>query len=85
MHLQTNSCEIDYAQKTFLLPGTIGKCSLEGEHSFLTKLVLIVNSCFIQYNALIVKYVIVAQNINSFFQKWLVFSQFQTNLFMFEV
>ena len=42
-------------------PDTIGECSLEGVHPFLTKVVLIMNSCFIQYNAPLVKYVSVAQ------------------------
>ena len=36
-------------------------------HSF--NFVSIMNSCFIQYNAPFVDYVIVAQEINSFYQK----------------
>ena len=43
---------------TILIQDTIEKCSLEGVHSFLAKIALIMNSCFIQYNE---QYVNVAQ------------------------
>ena len=54
---------------TLLLPDTVERCSLEVEHPFLTEIVLIMNSCFIQYTALPVKTVNVAQKINSFCQE----------------
>ena len=37
-----------------------------------------------QYNAPLVEYVNVAQEINSFRQNWLVFCHFQVNFFIFE-
>ena len=43
------------------------------------------NSCFIQYNAQFVKYVNVAQEIDSFCQKWLLFWQFQIKFIIYEV
>ena len=69
----------------FLTPGTIGKCSLERRHPFLTKVDLIMNRCFIQYNAAPTKHVKVAQKITSFFQVCLVISQIQINFIIFEV
>ena len=58
------------------IPGTIEKCSLEREHPFLTEFVSTMNSCLIQYNAPLVEYVNVAQEIDSFCQKRLVICQF---------
>ena len=52
---------------------------------FLTEFVLFMNSCFIQYNAPLVEYVNVAQEINSLCQKWLVFCEFQINFITFDV
>ena len=43
------------------------------------------NSCLIQYNAPLVEYVNVAQEINSFCQMWLVFFYFQINFNIFQV
>ena len=54
MHLERGLCEQFCAQVTFL-NRSFGKCSLEREHPFLKKVVLIMNSCFIQYNAPLVK------------------------------
>ena len=54
---------------TILIPGTIGKGSVEREHPFLTEFVLNMNSCFIQYNGSLVENVNVAQKINSFCQE----------------
>ena len=42
------------------------------------------DSCFIQSNKLLIKYVNVAQQKNLFCQKWLVFRQFQIILIFFE-
>ena len=47
--------------------------------------VLIMNSCFIQYNAPLVEYVNVTQEVNSFYQKWLVFCHFKINFIIFGV
>ena len=55
-------CELYCTQMTFLIPGTIGKCSLEKEHPFLTKVDSITNGCFIKDNAPLVK----TQQINWF-------------------
>ena len=70
---------------TFLFSVIIGKCSLEREHKFLTKVVSIMNSCFIKYNVPFVKNVKVAQLINLFCQEWLVFCQLQINLNFLEI
>ena len=43
------------------------------------------NSCFIQYNAPLVEYVNVAQEIDSFCQKWLEFCEIQMNFIIFDV
>ena len=43
--------EHNCVQITTLIPDTIGKCSLERVHLFLTKVVLLKNNCFIHYNA----------------------------------
>ena len=48
-------CEHYCVQMTFLVPVTIGKCSWGKEHPFLTEVVLIINNCFIQYNAPLVE------------------------------
>ena len=47
-------------------PGYNRKMLKEKEHPFLPEFLLIMNSCFIQYNAPLVEYVNVAQEINSF-------------------
>ena len=60
---------------TFLIPGTIGKRSLEKDQSFLTDFVLIMNRCFIQYNAPLVENVNVAQEVNALSKKLFIFSQ----------
>ena len=70
---------------TIVFPGTIGKCSFEKERPILTEFVLIMNNSYIQYKALLVEYAKVAQKINSFRQKCLVFCQFQINFNIFEV
>ena len=51
----------------------------------MTEFVSIMNSCFIQYNEPLVEYVNVAQEIDSFCQKWLVFWQFQIKFIIYEV
>ena len=55
MHLEIGFCEHYCVQMTISIPGTIEKCSLEREHPFLTEIVSIMNSCFIQYNAPLVE------------------------------
>ena len=70
---------------TIVIPGTIGRCSLEREHPFLTELDLIMNSCFVQYNASLLDYVKVAQKKVSQYQERLVFVQFQIKFIIFEV
>ena len=75
MHLEIGSCEDYCVQKTFLNPDTIGKRYLEREHPSLLELVSIMNSCFIQYNASLVEYVKVAQEVNALSKKFFVFSQ----------
>ena len=66
MHLEIGFCEHYCVQITISIPGTIEKCSLEKEHPFLTEFVSIMNSCFTQYNAPLVEYVNVAQEMDSF-------------------
>ena len=74
MHLEIDFCEHYCVQTTTIsIPGTIEKSSLEREHPFLTEFVSIMNSFFIQYNAPLVEYVNVAQEIDSFCQMGLVF------------
>ena len=85
MHLEIGFCENFCVQVTFLIPGTIKKCSWGKEHPFLTEFVLIMTSFFIQYNAPLVEYVNVVHEINSFCQKWLIFCQFQINFIIFEL
>ena len=75
MHLEKGFCEHFCVQMSFLIPGTIGKRWLEREHPFLTEFVLIMNSCFIQYNAPLVENVNVAQKVNALSKKHFVFSQ----------
>ena len=53
----------------FFNPGYNRKKLMRKEHPFLTESVLIMNCCFIQYNAPLVEYVMVAQEINLFSQK----------------
>ena len=66
-------------------PGDNRKMLMRKITSFLTEFVLIMNSCFIKYNAQLVEYVSVAQEINSFCHKWLVLCEHQINLIIFEV
>ena len=68
MHSEIVFCEQYCDQMTFLIPGTIGKCSSGKKNPILTEFVLIMNSCFIQYNAPLVEYVSLAQEINAFCQ-----------------
>ena len=51
----------------------------------MTEFVSTKNSCFIQYNAQLVEFVNVAQDLDTFCQRWLVFWQFQIKFFIFEV
>ena len=62
-------------QMRFLVPGTIEKRYLERKHPFLTEFVLIISSCFIQYNAPLVENANVAQEVNALSKKVFVFSQ----------
>ena len=55
------------------------------KHPFLTEFVLIMNSCFVQYDAPLEEDIKVAQKKNSFCQQWLVFYQFQNNFNIFQV
>ena len=75
MHLEIVFCKHYCVQMSFLIPGTIGKRYLEREHPFLTEFVLIMNSCFIQYNAPLVENVNVAQEVNALSKKLFVFRQ----------
>ena len=75
MHLEIGFCEQFCVQMTFLLPGIIGKRSLEREDPFLTEFVLFMNSCFVQYNAPLVENVNVAQEVNALSKKLFVFNQ----------
>ena len=61
------------------------KMLMRKRRPFLTEFVLFMNSCFIQYKATLIENVNVAQEINSFCQKWLVFCHFQINFANFEV
>ena len=85
MHLEIGFCEYYFVQMTFLHPGIIGRSSWGKEHPFLTEFVLFMNSCFIRYNAPLVVFVNLAQEINLFRQKWLVFCHFQIKFTIFEV
>ena len=85
MHLKIGFCEHYCVQMTISIPGTIEKCSLERGHPFLTVFVSTFDNCFIQYNAPLVEYVNVAQEIDPFCQKRLVFCQFQIKFIIFEV
>ena len=85
MHLETSFWEQCCVQMTISIPGTMGKCKLEGEHPFLTEFVLIMDSCFIQYNAPLKEYINVAQKMNLFCQEWLVLCQFQIHFIILEV
>ena len=69
MHLEINFCEHYGVQMKFLHQGAIGNCSRGKEHPFLMEFVLIMNSCFIHYNAPVVEYVNKAPEKNSFGQK----------------
>ena len=73
-HALTNRFLQTLFEMTISILGTIGKCSLGRDYPFLTKFLLFMNSCFIQYNAPLEKYVNVAQKINSLCQKRLVLS-----------
>ena len=50
----------------------------EEKHSILTEFVLIMNGCFIQYNAPLVEYIDLAQYMKSFCQEWLDFVNFRS-------
>ena len=76
MLLEIGFCEHYCVQLTFLIPGTIGKHLFEEEHPYLTEFVLIMNTCFIQYNAALVENVDVAQEVNALSQKFFVLGQF---------
>ena len=84
MHLK-NVCQHYCVQMTILIQGTIGKSSLEKEHPLFTEFVLILNSCSIQYNALLVDYVQVAKLIILFCQEQLDVWQFQIKVIIFDV
>ena len=75
MHLEIGFCEHYCVKMSFLITGTIGKPLLEKKHPFLSEFVLIMNSCFIQYNASLVENVNVAQEVNVLSKKLFVFSQ----------
>ena len=51
IHLEISFCEHYCFQMKFLIPGTVEICSRGKKRTFLTAFVLIMNSCFIQYNA----------------------------------
>ena len=70
---------------TILIPGTIEKRSWGKQHPFLSEFALIMDSSSIQYNALLLEYVNVAQEIKSFFRKWRVICHFQINFSVSEV
>ena len=66
-------------------PGYSRKKLMRKRTSILDGVVLIMDSCFIQYNAQLIKYVNVAQKINLFCQEQRVFCQLQVNFIFFEV
>ena len=68
MHAERSFCEHFCVQMIIWIPAIFRKGSIEREHPFLTEFVLIMNSCFIQYNAPLLKHVIVAEKINLIFQ-----------------
>ena len=61
MHLETSLCKHSFVQMIILIPGTIGKGSVERKHTSLTEFLLIMNDCFIQYKAQLVEYLIATQ------------------------
>ena len=85
INLELIFCKHYCAQMTNSIPGTIGKCSLERKFPFVTKFVLIMDSCFIQYIAPLVKVDFLAQKINSFCQEQLLICQFQFKFIIFEI
>ena len=70
---------------TFFIPGPIGKRYLEIEHPFSAEFVLIMNSCSIQYNALLVENVSVGQEVNALSSKLSVFGQLQLYFSILEI
>ena len=85
MRLEIDFCEHYCVQMRFLVPGTIGKRQLERQHPFLTEVVLIINSCFIQYNARLVENVKKAQEVNALSKKLFVFSQLYIHFSILEI
>ena len=85
MHLKTDFSEDFCVQMTSVIPGTIGNCSLDREPPLLTKIVLIVKSYFIQYNAVHEKYIRLSQKMKSFCKGGLVFGQLHVNLIISEL
>ena len=85
LHLQKSFCEHYCAQMTILVSEGTGKCSLERDHPFMTKAVLLRNSCFFQYNAPPGNDVNAAQKISSFCQEHLLFYQLPINFIIFEL
>ena len=75
MRLEIDFCKHYCAQMTLLIPSRIGNRLFERKHPILTALVLIINSCFIQYNAPLVENVNVAQEANAPRKKLFEFSQ----------
>ena len=69
--LRTLLCSNDISE-----PGNNRKTLIEKRTSFLTEFDLIMNSCFIQYNAPRVENVNVAQKVNALSKNFFVFSQF---------
>ena len=61
MHLEIGFCGHNCVKLTASIPSIIGKSTLEREHPFFTKFVFIMNSCFIQYDALCEKHVNITQ------------------------
>ena len=70
---------------TFLIPGTIEKRQLERRHPIWTKFVLIMNSCFIQYNASLVENFKKAREVNALSTKFFVFSQVYIHFSILEI
>ena len=68
--LRTLLCSND-----IFIPGYNWKTLIRKRTSILVKFVLIMNSCFIQYNAPLVENVNIAQEVNAFSKKFFVISQ----------
>ena len=85
MQLERSFFEHYCVNMSGLKPGTIKNYSSERKHPFLTKFVLLMTSRFNQYSTPLVNYVNVAQQINPFRQKRLVFCHFQIHSNIVEV